>query len=35
MNSLHPDLDSDILANDAVAAVSAFTSGLGRPWLIT
>jgi hypothetical protein len=28
MTTLHPDLDADVLANDAVAGIAAFVSGL-------
>jgi hypothetical protein len=29
MNGLHPDLDADVLANDAVAGMGAFVGALG------
>jgi predicted nucleotidyltransferase len=28
MQEIHPDLDADVLANDAVAAIAAFVGGL-------
>jgi hypothetical protein len=28
MTGLHPDLEADVLANDAVAAMAAFLGGL-------
>lgn len=32
MGALHPELDEDLLANDAVAAVEAFLAGLTSNW---
>jgi hypothetical protein len=29
MQGLHPDLDADVLANDAVAGITAFGGGIG------
>jgi hypothetical protein len=31
MTALHPDLDPDVVANDAVAGIAAFTGDLGIP----